>query len=70
MQKRVDGFFNYEFRTYIAIQKFSIAIYQPKDELGKLAIDMLLYRMDNPDSEPKQLVLTPKLIERDSVGQR
>nr|WP_232370094.1 ribose operon transcriptional repressor RbsR [Xenorhabdus lircayensis] len=45
-------------------------IHQPKDELGKLAIDMLLYRMDNPDSEPKQLVLIPKLIERDSVGQR
>ncbi|WP_426578288.1 ribose operon transcriptional repressor RbsR [Xenorhabdus stockiae] len=45
-------------------------IHQPKDELGKLAIDMLLYRMDNPDSKPKQLVLTPELIERNSVRER
>jgi LacI family transcriptional regulator len=45
-------------------------IHQPKDELGKLAIDILLYRMNNPESEPKQFVLTPMLIERDSVGRR
>ncbi|CDG15767.1 ribose operon transcriptional repressor RbsR [Xenorhabdus doucetiae] len=45
-------------------------IHQPKDELGKLAIDSLLYRMSNPESEPKQLVLTPKLIERSSVASR
>nr|WP_222943049.1 ribose operon transcriptional repressor RbsR [Xenorhabdus sp. PB62.4] len=45
-------------------------IHQPKDELGKLAIDSLLYRMDNPESEPKELVLMPKLIERSSVASR
>ncbi|AOM41826.1 ribose operon transcriptional repressor RbsR [Xenorhabdus hominickii] len=45
-------------------------IHQPKDELGKLAIDTLLYRIDNPESEPKQLVLTPELIERSSVVSR
>ncbi|PHM50421.1 ribose operon transcriptional repressor RbsR [Xenorhabdus miraniensis] len=45
-------------------------IHQPKDELGKLAIDSLLYRMDNPESEPKELVLMPKLIERSSVSSR
>ncbi|WP_340616775.1 ribose operon transcriptional repressor RbsR [Xenorhabdus entomophaga] len=45
-------------------------IHQPKDELGKLAIDSLLYRMDNPESEPKELILTPKLIERSSVASR
>ncbi|CDH20563.1 transcriptional repressor for ribose metabolism (GalR/LacI family) [Xenorhabdus bovienii str. kraussei Quebec] len=45
-------------------------IHQPKDELGKLAIDTLLYRMGNPESEPKQLILKPKLIERNSVARR
>ncbi|MCG3470326.1 ribose operon transcriptional repressor RbsR [Xenorhabdus bovienii] len=45
-------------------------IHQPKDELGKLAIDTLLYRMGNPGSEPKQLILKPKLIERNSVARR
>ncbi|MBD2821698.1 ribose operon transcriptional repressor RbsR [Xenorhabdus sp. 42] len=45
-------------------------IHQPKDELGKLAIDTLLYRMDNPESEPNELVLTPKLVERGSVANR
>ncbi|MQL50442.1 ribose operon transcriptional repressor RbsR [Photorhabdus khanii] len=43
-------------------------IHQPKDELGKLAVDTLLYRMDNPESDPKLLVLTPTLIERNSVS--
>lgn len=43
-------------------------IHQPKDELGKLAVDTLLYRMDNPESNPKLLVLTPTLIERSSVS--
>ncbi|WP_237388151.1 ribose operon transcriptional repressor RbsR [Xenorhabdus sp. Sc-CR9] len=45
-------------------------IHQPKDELGKLAIDILLYRMENPESEPRELVLTPTLIERSSVASR
>ncbi|PHM39706.1 sucrose operon repressor ScrR [Xenorhabdus mauleonii] len=58
----------------IAITSYLIppltTVHQPKDELGKLAIDSLLYRMDNPESEPKELVLTPKLIERSSVARR
>ncbi|MDX7986279.1 ribose operon transcriptional repressor RbsR [Xenorhabdus sp. 12] len=58
----------------IAITSYLIppltTIHQPKDELGKLAIDSLLYRMGNPESEPKELVLTPKLIERSSVAKR
>ncbi|WP_229001717.1 substrate-binding domain-containing protein, partial [Photorhabdus aegyptia] len=43
-------------------------IHQPKDKLGKLAVDTLLYRMNNPESDPKLLVLTPTLIERSSVS--
>ncbi|WP_422120920.1 ribose operon transcriptional repressor RbsR [Moellerella wisconsensis] len=42
-------------------------IHQTKDELGKLAVEKLLYRLDNPDSESTISVLTPKLIERQSV---
>ncbi len=42
-------------------------IHQTKDELGKLAVEQLLHRMDNPDGEPTLTVLTPKLIERQSV---
>lgn len=43
-------------------------IHQPKDELGKLAIDQLLYRMDNPNGKAELLVLTPKLVIRGSVS--
>ncbi|MGM3175974.1 ribose operon transcriptional repressor RbsR [Dickeya lacustris] len=45
-------------------------IHQPKDELGELAIDTLLYRLEHPDIEHSVLVLTPELIVRGSVGQR
>ncbi|MCL2893865.1 ribose operon transcriptional repressor RbsR [Brenneria tiliae] len=43
-------------------------IHQPKDELGELAIDTLLYRLGHPDTEPNVLVLTPELMVRHSVG--
>lgn len=43
-------------------------IHQPKDELGELAVDTLLYRLKHPDTEPNVLVLTPELIVRNSVG--
>ncbi|HDH9217727.1 TPA: ribose operon transcriptional repressor RbsR [Escherichia coli] len=42
-------------------------IHQPKDELGKLAVNQLLHRMENIDAKANVLVLTPKLIERGSV---
>ncbi|RWR03405.1 transcriptional regulator [[Pantoea] beijingensis] len=44
-------------------------IHQPKDELGELAIDTLIYRLANPDFDRQTLVLTPELIERASVGE-
>ncbi|MCW2256953.1 LacI family transcriptional regulator [Providencia alcalifaciens] len=42
-------------------------IHQPKDELGKLAVNQLIHRMDNPQAEATIIVLTPKLVERQSV---
>ncbi|MDX5630560.1 MULTISPECIES: ribose operon transcriptional repressor RbsR [unclassified Brenneria] len=42
-------------------------IHQPKDELGELAVDALLYRLEHPDTEPNVLMLTPELIVRNSV---
>lgn len=45
-------------------------IHQPKDKLGKQAVDQLIYRMDNPEADASVLVLTPELIERQSVRKR
>ncbi|MFZ4832208.1 ribose operon transcriptional repressor RbsR [Rouxiella sp. Mn2063] len=42
-------------------------IHQPKDELGELAIDTLLHRLQAPDTEAQVLSLTPELIIRGSV---
>lgn len=42
-------------------------IHQPKDELGKLAVKQLIFRMDNPKADTNTLVLMPKLVERQSV---
>jgi len=43
-------------------------IHQPKDELGELAIDTLLHRLQEPDTEAQVLSLTPELIIRGSVS--
>lgn len=45
-------------------------IHQPKDELGELAIDTLIHRLKSPGGSQQRLVLTPELIERQSVVQR
>ncbi|MCS3432511.1 ribose operon transcriptional repressor RbsR [Klebsiella sp. BIGb0407] len=42
-------------------------IHQPKDELGELAVDVLIKRMAQPDLAQQCLQLTPKLIARGSV---
>lgn len=42
-------------------------IHQPKDELGELAIDVLIHRMAEPDLQQQRLQLTPILIERGSA---
>ncbi|QKJ89188.1 Ribose operon repressor [Paramixta manurensis] len=45
-------------------------IHQPKDELGELAIDTLIHRLNDPGVAQQTLVLTPELVERHSVGIR
>ena len=45
-------------------------IHQPKDELGELAIDTLIHRLQAPGGSQQRLVLTPELVERQSVAIR
>lgn len=42
-------------------------IHQPKDELGELAVDVLIHRMAQPSLAQQRLLLTPELVERGSV---
>lgn len=42
-------------------------IHQPKDELGELAIDVLIHRMAKPEMQQQRLQLTPVLMARGSV---
>ncbi len=42
-------------------------IHQPKDELGELAVDVLIHRMAQPTLEQQRLFLTPELVVRGSV---
>jgi LacI family transcriptional regulator len=42
-------------------------IHQPKDELGELAVDVLIHRMAQPTLAQQRLLLTPELVERGSV---
>ncbi|WP_076738007.1 ribose operon transcriptional repressor RbsR [Cronobacter sakazakii] len=42
-------------------------IHQPKDELGELAIDVLIHRMAQPELQQQRLQLTPELMVRGSA---
>ncbi|ALB64646.1 Ribose operon repressor [Cronobacter condimenti 1330] len=42
-------------------------IHQPKDELGELAIDVLIHRMAQPELQQQRLQLTPVLMARGSA---
>lgn len=42
-------------------------IHQPKEELGQLAVETLLYRLKHKDEPPHILTLTPVIVERESV---
>lgn len=42
-------------------------IHQPKDELGELAIDVLIHRIAEPELQQQRLQLTPVLMERGSA---
>ncbi len=61
----VMGYDNIELSRYLTPPLTTV--HQPKDELGKLAIDTLIQRMRTPDVSQQTLVLTPELIERGSV---
>ncbi|PWC09318.1 transcriptional regulator RbsR [Brenneria roseae subsp. americana] len=61
----VIGYDDIELARYISPPLTTI--HQPKDELGELAVDTLLYRLEHPDTEPNVLVLTPELMVRESV---
>jgi LacI family transcriptional regulator len=41
-------------------------IHQPKDELGELAIDVLIHRMADPQKQ-QRVQLTPELVVRGSA---
>ncbi|WP_165461292.1 ribose operon transcriptional repressor RbsR [Atlantibacter sp.] len=41
-------------------------VHQPKDELGELALDVVIHRMAQPDLAQQRLQLTPELIARGS----
>lgn len=42
-------------------------IHQPKDELGELAIDVLIHRIAQPGQKQQRMQLTPELVVRGSV---
>lgn len=42
-------------------------IHQPKDDLGELAVDVLIHRMAQPDMPQQRLQLTPELVRRVSA---
>ena len=42
-------------------------IHQPKDELGELAIDVLIHRMADPGQKQQRVQLTPELVVRGSA---
>ena len=42
-------------------------IHQPKDELGELAIDVLIHRISQPGQKQQRMQLTPELVVRGSV---
>ncbi|GAA0484289.1 MULTISPECIES: ribose operon transcriptional repressor RbsR [Tatumella] len=64
----VIGYDDIELARYLTPPLSTIR--QPKDELGELAIDTLLHRMNMPDASQQLLVLTPELMVRASTGNR
>lgn len=59
------GYDDIEFARYMTPPLTTI--HQPKDELGELAIDVLIHRIAQPELAQQRLQLTPELVERGST---
>jgi len=62
----VVGFDDITFASLVSPALTTVA--QPKYRMGQLAMDRLLALMDGADGRPKQLVLPPELVVRESCG--
>lgn len=69
----INNLFNILQQTSVNIELASFmtppltTIHQPKDELGELAIDVLIHRITQPTLQQQRLQLTPILMERGSA---
>lgn len=61
----VVGYDDIELARYITPPLTTV--HQPKDELGELAIDVLIHRITDPTLQQQRLQLTPVLMERGSA---
>lgn len=59
------GYDDIEFARYMTPPLTTI--HRPKDELGELAIDVLIHRIAQPELAQQRLQLTPELVERGST---
>ncbi|HEU4798978.1 MAG TPA: LacI family DNA-binding transcriptional regulator [bacterium] len=64
----VVGFDDITFASLVSPALTTVA--QPKYKMGQLAMDRLLALMDGSDGRPKQMVLPPELVVRESCGAR
>ncbi|MFN8623072.1 MAG: LacI family DNA-binding transcriptional regulator [Chloroflexota bacterium] len=61
----VVGFDDIDLARYVAPQLTTLAV--DKVGMGRLAVVLLLHRLEFPDAAPAQAQLMPRLVERDSV---
>ncbi|MGL4723851.1 MAG: ribose operon transcriptional repressor RbsR [Scandinavium sp.] len=64
-QMAVVGYDDIELAAYMTPPLTTI--HQPKDELGELAIDVLIHRMAQPGQKQQRVQLTPELVVRGSA---
>ncbi|WP_044470754.1 substrate-binding domain-containing protein [Mannheimia massilioguelmaensis] len=61
----IIGYDDIELASYLSPPLSTIS--QPKQELGKLAIETLLERINNKNADYKKIILKPELINRSSI---
>ncbi|MDL2236384.1 LacI family transcriptional regulator [Christensenellaceae bacterium OttesenSCG-928-K19] len=62
---RVTGYDDIELADYLSVPLTTMS--QPKYEIGKEGVRMLLERIDEPDGMPKQIILQSRLVIRESA---